>query len=126
MSRLLRLDPNFKPAFQGVALAEDLTKKLISSCTLSSLSIVDVFLFGSAAEGKNTIDSDLDILVIVPDNYDQRIKDFYKIVAQPFFSPVAIDWIFKTKAEFDVQKEIGGISRIAFLNGIRIKINEFK
>jgi predicted nucleotidyltransferase len=87
---------------------------------------MDVFLFGSAAEGKNTLDSDLDILVIVPDNYGQIIKDFYNIVTQPYFSPVAVDWIFKTKSEFDIQKEIGGISRIVFLNGMRIKINEFK
>jgi|GEM_PF-5681741 len=116
---LLKLDPNFKPAFDGPALAQGLIDKLNSSLPLHA-----AYLFGSAAEGKNTINSDLDILLVVPDSID--IKKYYTFVNAPFFSPVAVDWIIQLKTDFEKSLEIGGVSTVATENGIKLKINGSK
>lgn len=113
---LLKLDPNFKPAFDGQVLAQELINKVSAA-----LPILKAYLFGSAAEGKNTVNSDLDILLVVPDSSD--IKIFYKFVNAPFFSPVAVDWIVKTSTEFEKEKGIGGVAMIASHTGIELKIN---
>ncbi len=85
---------------------------------LLTLSVDQAFLFGSASVGKNTSDSDLDILIVIPDS---EIADtYYKSVNKAFFSPVAVDWIIKKKSDFEMEKEIGGVSRVAYLTGKRI------
>lgn len=113
MSSLLRLDPKFQPAFNGSEIAIELVSKLVLQVPVES-----AFLFGSAAEGKNTSNSDLDVLVVVPDG--SNIKDYYSVVNAPFYSPLAVDWIFKTKSYFDYEKNVGGISRIADMSGKKI------
>jgi predicted nucleotidyltransferase len=113
MSRLLRLNPNFKPAFDGIECAKLLIVKL-----QNEIEIKEAFLFGSAAEGKNTEDSDLDLLIVVGIVSD--IKKCYEIVNRPFFSERAVDWIVKSQADFNVQKEVGGVCRVAFLTGERL------
>lgn len=113
---ILRLDPNFKPAFNGQALAQALLSKV-----LTSLPVAEAYLFGSSAQGRNTVNSDLDILVVVPDSAD--IKKYYEFVNAPFFSTVAVDWIIKTTTEFQKEKVVGGISMIASQTGIELKIN---
>lgn len=119
MSRLQRLDPKFKPAFDGPARARELI------CKLSSCEIVEVaYLFGSASEGKNTSDSDIDLLVVIPNS--AKASEYYKVVGAPNFSAIAVDWIFKTRDEFERQLNEGGISRIAKLQGVRIFPNDSK
>jgi predicted nucleotidyltransferase len=113
MSRLLRLNPNFKPAFDGVKQAKVLIAKLHSEIVIH-----ECYLFGSSAEGKNTENSDLDILVVVANEND--VKKSYAIVNKPFFSEIAVDWIIKSKDDFEAQKEIGGVCRIATLTGKRL------
>ncbi len=103
---LLKLDPNFKPAFDGQALAQELINKVSVA-----LPILKAYLFGSSAQGKNTVNSDVDILLVVPDS--ANIKKHYKFVNAPFFSTVAVDWIIKTNSEFENDKLIGGIAMIA-------------
>ncbi len=120
MSRLHKLDPNFKPAFNGPELAHSLVQKLNEQGKNSGKPIEFAYLFGSASEGKNTVDSDLDILVIVLDNFANDIPFYYSIVNQPFFSPVAVDWIFMSSSEFNLKKDTGGVARIAHINGMRI------
>ncbi len=114
MSRLRLLDPQFKPAFDGPAIARSLITQLSGKKT-----VLLAYLFGSAAQNKNTVDSDLDLLVIVPDG--SEIKSYYEVVNSAFFSPVAVDWIFITESEFNKNSEIGGISMIAKQQGIGIK-----
>ncbi|MBC7420357.1 MAG: nucleotidyltransferase domain-containing protein [Bdellovibrio sp.] len=116
---LLKLDPNFKPSFDGHALAQGLVNKI-----LRALPICQAYLFGSCAEGKNTTDSDIDILLIVPDS--ANVKEYYQFVNAPFFSEVAVDWIIKTSTDFEKNKSIGGIAMIASQNGIELKINGSK
>lgn len=113
MSRLSRLNPHFKPAFDGFKIANDLLLKLSNAKTVSG-----AYLFGSAAEGRNSADSDLDLLVIIPN--ESSVKEYYETVNVPFFSPVAVDWIFITENEFSKNREIGGVSRVAFLTGKKV------
>lgn len=110
MSNLLKLDPDFKPAFDGELIASDLVNKLSSAMTVDR-----ALLFGSSSKGKNTANSDLDILVVVPDGVD--IKKYFKFVTAPHFSPVAVDWIFKSASDYTKEKDIGGVSMIATIEG---------
>ncbi|PWU16947.1 MAG: hypothetical protein C5B49_09755 [Bdellovibrio sp.] len=119
MSRLLRLSPNFAPAFDGKKIALQLVEKLATQ-----LKVEQAYLFGSASEGRNTVDSDLDLLVVIPRGADQL--KYFAVVNQPFFSAVAVDWIFKTKSEFENQERDGGISRIAKLEGLLIYPHDTK
>jgi predicted nucleotidyltransferase len=113
MSQLLKLNPNFVPAFDGKIEAEKLVKKLNDS-----IKVEEAYLFGSSAIDKNTIDSDLDILVIVPDKSDRKI--YFKLVSQKNFSKIATDWIFMTQSEFDLNQNIGGVAMIAKQQGVKI------
>ena len=113
MSSLLKLNPNFKPAFDGLALAKELFHKV-----KANLAVEEAYLFGSSAEMKNTPDSDLDILLIVPDGQD--LKQAYSLIHKSYTPTIAVDWIVMHKEDFNLKKEIGGVSRIAFLTGIRI------
>jgi predicted nucleotidyltransferase len=113
MSRLSRLNPNFKAAFDGLKIANAILTKLAQT-----YNICDAYVFGSCAEGKNTENSDLDLLVVVPNGSD--ISRYYALVNTPFFSPVAVDWILITQDEFEKNREIGGVSRIAYLTGKKV------
>lgn len=113
MSKLNRLNPNFKPAFDGPQKALEIILKL-----KDRRAILAAYLFGSAAKGKNTENSDLDLLVVIEDKDDQ--KDFFKIVQEPFFANIAIDWIFKNESEFNIEKNKGGVCFIATTEGIKI------
>jgi len=110
---LLKLNPNFKPAFDGVVEATALVQK-----TAKDAKVLKAYLFGSSASGKNTDDSDLDILVIIPDLASET--DYYKIVNQPFYSDRAVDWIFKKETDFNLQKTIGGVCLVAYQTGVVI------
>lgn len=112
---LLKLNPHLKPAFDGVKIAQQLLAKLTAAMPVST-----AYLFGSAAIGKNTEHSDLDILLIIPDGAD--IKKYYQFVNTAFFSPVAVDWIIKTSSNFEKDREIGGIAMIAAQTGIELKV----
>ncbi len=113
MSRLLKLDPKFVPAFDGLKLARELVAKLSAQAPIE-----EAYLFGSAAAGKNTTDSDLDIVVVIANS--KSVGEYYKLVGTAHFSSVAVDWIFKTRTEFEKQIQDGGISRVAQLEGVRV------
>lgn len=119
MSNLAKLNPNHKPAFDGIKIATHLLSKLYREVQFKK-----AFLFGSAATSENTSDSDLDILIVV--NNQEEVKLVYKTVNVGFFSPVAVDWIVKTKDDFEVQKNRGGVCLVAANLGKEILINELK
>jgi len=64
---LLTLDPDFKCAFDGPKKAQDLFSKVFEL-----MEVENGYLFGSAVEGRNTENSDLDILLVVPDGTDLK------------------------------------------------------
>lgn len=113
MSRLLRLSPNFRAAFDGPKIARDVVNKLAAQAEIKQ-----AYLFGSSAEGRNTVDSDLDILVVIPESSSKA--SYSAIVGTPFFSPVAVDWIFVSQSEFDQQLQVGGVVQVAVLTGVKI------
>lgn len=114
MSRLSRLNPNrLTPPFDGEAIAKSLIEKLHQQVAL-----VEVYLFGSCVTQDNDSDSDIDLLVVVESLSD--VKAVHKVVQTGFFSPVAVDWIVKPKADFDLQKEKGGVSFIAYHHGRKL------
>ena len=117
MSGLQKLNPNFKPAFDGKKIATELISKLVNSTQIEK-----AFLFGSCVEERNDESSDLDILLVVPDT--QNIQNIFKIVNQPLFSPIATDWIIKTNSEYQIGLQEGGICRIATTQGIKIYSND--
>ncbi len=119
MSSLLKLNRKRTPPYDGIKMASELVQKLESE-----IALYQVYLFGSAATNEHTLDSDLDLLVIVDDTSD--IKKVYKIVQRPFFSSVAVDWIVKSKAEFSKMKDIGGVCFVAFHQGKEINLNGSK
>lgn len=110
---LLKLDPHLKPAFDGPKTAQQLISKLTAAKP-----VVAAYLFGSAAVGRNTADSDLDILLVVPDGSD--IKKYHQFVNTAHFSPVAVDWIIKTASDFEKDQKIGGIAMVAAQTGIKL------
>ncbi len=81
--------------------------------------ILEAYLFGSAVDGKFTPDSDLDFLVVV--ETENEIRSLQKEVYQPRFADIAIDWIFKSRDEFLVRKDLGGVCFEAFHHGKRLK-----
>jgi predicted nucleotidyltransferase len=83
------------------------------------LPVMAAYLFGSSAIGKNTADSDLDILLVVADSAD--LKTYHALVNSPFFSEVAVDWIVKHKSEFERSQSLGGVTMVAVQTGIRLK-----
>ncbi len=113
MSNLSKLNPNFKPAFDGVKIAKETVARLHLA-----IPILEAYLFGSAAIHKNTDDSDLDILVVIEDH--TKIKDYFLASQQPGLSSMATDWIFKHKSEFESELLNGGISRVATQEGIKV------
>ena len=112
----LTLDPKYQPPFDGVAKAQALVYKLSAQ-----KQVIKAFLFGSCVGGKNTENSDIDILVVIPDG--TNLKDYYKVVTAPYFSDTATDWIFKTAAEYAKEKDLGGVAFVATQTGLKLKIH---
>jgi len=78
---------------------------------------VCIFLFGSAARGTMTTASDLDFLVVLPDNTD--LKD----VKQKFYCrrpalDCSVDIIFMHKSSFDTKSRLGGVPMICRQEGL--------
>jgi hypothetical protein len=113
MSSLSRLNPNFKAAFDAPRESQALLRKLAKL-----IQVQEAYLFGSGAQGKNTADSDLDLLVVIPDEASEL--DYFEIVSQPGFSSLATDWIFRKKSQFLSEQEIGGVTRVAIMTGIKV------
>jgi predicted nucleotidyltransferase len=114
MSKLSKLNSNRPPPpFDGEAIAKSLIEKLRQQVT-----VVEVYLFGSCVTQENDSDSDIDLLVVVETL--SEVKAVHKAVQTGFFSPVAVDWIVKPRADFELQKEKGGVSFIAFHHGKKL------
>jgi predicted nucleotidyltransferase len=77
------------------------------------------YLFGSAANGNFTSDSDLDFIIVAKNQAAN--KQLQNEVYSPRFTDIAIDWIFKTKESFDKRKNFGGVCFDAFHSGMRLR-----
>lgn len=81
--------------------------------------ILEAYLFGSAAYGNFTMESDLDFVIVTesPEASKKIQSEVYAIG----FTDIAVDWIFKTKIEFDERKTLGGVCFVAFHDGLRLR-----
>jgi predicted nucleotidyltransferase len=80
--------------------------------------IQTAYLFGSGAIGTMTPDSDLDLLLVFANDVDLNTAKTEIIHAR---QDIAIDWIFKTAADFEKEKDFGGVTYDAFHFGKKIK-----
>lgn len=93
----------------------------ILSGILSICQPVKVYLFGSAAEGRFTDQSDLDFLIVIDEEKYIALEELKRIKKkwahlQPIIShPVDVLWY--TKELFEAKKSIGGVAMIAFEEG---------
>jgi len=94
--------------------------RLLTDLILKNISPLEMYLFGSASEGKMTDQSDYDLLIVVTDQIEQRLgmKKYSEIRSQLPRRP--IDTIWMTKSEFDEKKREGGVAFIAFNEGKRL------
>ncbi len=75
-----------------------------------------IYLFGSAARGEMTDQSDLDFLLIF--SFLEEIKPAARRVYQAMpFSNVPLDIVWTTDTEFHRKKDIGGVCMEAYLEG---------
>ena len=76
-----------------------------------------VILFGSAARGDMTDDSDADFLVIVPDGVN-RLSTCQKLHLEMFGIPLAVDFVVATPTDIEKHRDnIGLIYRTALREG---------
>jgi len=80
----------------------------------------ELYLFGSASEGKMTDHSDYDLLVVMKDVLDCKkgMKAYRRIRSLLPRRPIDVVWMHRT--EFDLKKEEGGIAFIAFSEGRKL------
>lgn len=75
-----------------------------------------VYLFGSASRGEMTDASDLDFLIVVPDDAPLReLKSRYYRSPGPRVTPV--DAVFVTESEFRTRSGVGGVCMVCAQEG---------
>jgi predicted nucleotidyltransferase len=89
----------------------------ITEIISTALNPLAVFCFGSASEGKATDHSDFDFLIVLDDSASVQNA---RLKLRPYLplSEFPVDIIWKKKSDFLKQKEIGGISLVAWEDGI--------
>ncbi|MCA2961081.1 MAG: nucleotidyltransferase domain-containing protein [Silvanigrellales bacterium] len=109
-------------AFQAL-LAKRLERAFVESLVKLELArIVDnvhptlVYLFGSAARGEMTDASDLDFLVVVPNDAPMKAlkRRYYE---SPGERKIPVDVIFVTETDFDTRSRVGGICMVCVDEG---------
>ena len=70
-----------------------------------------VYLFGSAARGEMTDASDLDVLVVVPNEAPVKAlkRRYYE---SPGERKIPVDVIFVTESDFDTRSRVGGVCMV--------------
>lgn len=102
-------NPGFDPKDRARALAKDLA---------STFPGLQVYLFGSAASGRFTEDSDLDLLLVYPDGTDLAASQ--KTLYSKRWTDIAVDFICVTQEQFDKKKNLGGICFESFHYGMKL------
>ena len=81
--------------------------------------ILSIYLFGSASEGKQSDQSDIDLLIVVPDvstikSSQKKLRHIQKLTDFP------VDLVWVDREQFERKKDIGGVCMIAFHDGQRV------
>lgn len=83
---------------------------------LSKISPERIYLFGSAAEGKMTDQSDFDFLLVFDSSQSLRKAQKTLLSFYPL-STIPVDLVWTTTEEFEKKKEIGGVCFIVHREG---------
>jgi len=105
--------------------SQEIKKLILKTLTEMGINVAKVFLFGSRAKGKETMESDWDILVVLKDTISQEEKR--KIWVRIFsslhrnFSLFSFDIIIKSEKVFEEEKDIvNTISNEVYLEGVEL------
>jgi predicted nucleotidyltransferase len=98
------------PAIVDAEIARVLSK-ILAACSPRA-----VYLFGSAATGQMTDQSDLDIIVVLPDGVSPRPAQQNLRHHQPL-SQHGVDLVWISDSEFERKKALGGICMVAASEG---------
>ena len=95
---------------------------LLKKTILETVPVEQIFLFGSYAEGTSNVNSDLDILVIMPDNTDIREIDAMKLIHKAIgdIKTMPVDIIVSKKSKFNQRKATPSIERQIDKEGVII------
>ena len=118
------MDPRARRRTIGIVATSPVTdpdlKRLVEH-VVARLSPLQVWLFGSRAEGRARRGSDYDLLAVLPDDVPLSLLDSVKTWEIAKEAGVAADIIPCTLSEFDEEKhEIDSLARAAFLQGRRL------
>ena len=94
--------------------------KIIAEIVRRILTVIQpdrIILFGSAATGQMTKDSDIDLLIVEPDTKDQK-EQYLRVIKSLRGLGYPFDILFITTEWFEDSKElVGGIARPANKHG---------
>lgn len=104
------LDPN------TVSREIEIIKTMISE----KIAPLELYLFGSAAEGNMTDQSDYDLLIVMKDHGSCKLGMKQYIQIRPHLPRRPIDVLWMSQTEFDEKKVEGGVAFIAFQDGQKL------
>jgi len=95
---------------------------LLKKAILETVPVEQIFLFGSYAEGSPNVNSDLDILVIMPDNTDIREIDAMKLIHKAIgdVKTMPVDIIVSKKSKFNQRKSTPTLERQIDEEGVKL------
>ncbi|MBI4405555.1 MAG: nucleotidyltransferase domain-containing protein [Deltaproteobacteria bacterium] len=98
-----RLKPTIISEAQITALVEAIRTRLLTLCKPRL-----VYLFGSAAEGRATALSDIDICVIFHSRNELK-QNKKRILCEFPVEDVPVDWVLLDEETFNKKKDVGGV-----------------
>lgn len=104
---------------EPIRLATSEVERLVQSIKVSivqSIQCVKLYIFGSAATGKMTDESDLDFLIVVPSSSDVTFAR-RQIGRVPRPKDISLDLVVVSLDDFERKSEIGGVCMVAKYEG---------
>ena len=118
MTTALRSEPIVNPRDTVAAAYVDASLARLLKVVVDALDPLEVWLFGSRAEGRARDTSDYDVLIVLPDNATAEALDLRSAYWLADRADVAADLIPLTMSEFNVDKDIlDTLARAAWLRG---------
>ena len=93
--------------------------KEIVDTILNAVPVLEIYLFGSFANGTAKEDSDYDFYVVIPDGL-QPIETTWKITGSLRDRKRSIDMLVGTKSKFDKYKNVYSVEREVTKTGVKL------
>ena len=115
---ILPNDIDILPPYDAVDADE---VKEILDVILATVPALQIYLFGSHADGTPSPDSDYDFYVVIPDNYLRPLEATRKIsMALRYVRKRPIDMLVSTESKFNMYKSMYSIESEVFNNGMML------